>query len=51
MYPVTSMFELLRFPLVGVLGKLRLARTILACNRVRDWRALEAVRDWLARRS
>jgi len=49
MYPVTSMLELLRFPLVGVLGKLRLARTILACNRVRDWRALEAVpvEEWL----
>ena len=49
MYPVTSPWELLRFPLVGMIGKLRLARTILTCNRIRDWRALEAVsvEEWL----
>ncbi len=49
MYPVTSPWELLRFPLVGMIGKVRLARTILACNRIRDWRVLEAVsvEEWL----
>ena len=49
MYPVTSPWELLRFPLVGMVGKARLARTILTCNRIRDWRALEAVsvEEWL----
>lgn len=49
MYPVTSPWELLRFPLVGMIGKVRLAHTILACNRIRDWRALEAVsvEEWL----
>ena len=48
-YPVTSSWELLKFPLVGLVGKLRLARTILACNRIRDWRTLESVpvEEWL----
>ncbi len=50
-YSVSSMLDLLRFPLVGVLGKLRLARTIVACNRIRDWRELESVsvEEWLLR--
>ncbi len=50
-YSVSSMLDLLRFPLVGVIGKLRLARTILTCNRIRDWRELEAVtvEEWLLR--
>lgn len=48
-YPVSTAFDLLRFPLVGLWGKLRLARAILACKRVRDWRCLEtvSVEDWL----
>ncbi|MFZ1504638.1 MAG: NAD(P)/FAD-dependent oxidoreductase [Nitrospira sp.] len=50
-YSVSTTLELLRFPLVGIIGKLRLARTILACNRIRDWRELESVsvEEWLIR--
>ncbi len=51
LYSMTTALELLRFPLVGVLGKLRLARTIWECNRIRDWKELEAisVEEWLTR--
>lgn len=50
-YPVSSMLDLLRFPLVGAIGKLRLAHTIVRCNRIRDWKALESVsvEEWLIR--
>ncbi len=50
-YPVSTTLDLLRFPLVGIIGKLRLARTIVACNRIRDWRELEtvSVEEWLLR--
>lgn len=50
-YSVSTTLDLLRFPLVGLIGKMRLARTIIACNRIRDWRELEtvSVEEWLVR--
>jgi protoporphyrinogen oxidase len=35
--------ELLRFPLVGPLGKVRLAWSVLRCLRIRDWKTLEGI--------
>jgi protoporphyrinogen oxidase len=48
-YSVSSSWEFLRFPLVSLWGKLRLALTILYCSRVRNWQRLEriTVEDWL----
>ena len=40
-YSVSSSLEFLRFPLVGLWGKIRLAATLLYCARIRDWRRLE----------
>jgi len=50
-YSLSNTVELLRFPLVGLIGKLRLALTILRCLRIRDWEQLEAipVEEWLTR--
>jgi len=50
-YSVSSSLEFLRFPLVGLWGKIRLAATLLYCARIRDWRRLEriSVEDWLIR--
>jgi protoporphyrinogen oxidase len=50
-YSVSSGMEFLRFPLVGVLGKLRLMLTILYCARLHDWRRLEKIplEEWLVR--
>jgi protoporphyrinogen oxidase len=48
-YSVSSSWEFLRFPLVSLWGKFRLALTILYCSRIRDWQRLEkiTVEDWL----
>jgi protoporphyrinogen oxidase len=48
-YSVSSSWEFLRFPLVSLWGKFRLALTILYCSRVRNWQRLEqiTVEDWL----
>ncbi len=50
-YSVTTTMDLLRLPLLGCMEKLRLARAVLACNRIRDWRELETVPvdEWLIR--
>jgi protoporphyrinogen oxidase len=50
-YSVSSALEFLRFPLVGPVGKLRLALTLLYCARLRDWQRLEQipVESWLVR--
>jgi protoporphyrinogen oxidase len=42
-YSVSTMLEFLRFPLVGFLGKARLAFTILYCAYTRNWRRLEKI--------
>lgn len=50
-YSLSNTMELLRFPLVGPVGKLRLAFSVLRCLRIRDWKALEGitVEAWLTR--
>jgi protoporphyrinogen oxidase len=51
LHSVSSAWELLRFPVLGPLDKLRLGATILYTSRIRDGRRLERVlaADWLAR--
>ena len=51
LYSVSNAVELLRFPLLSPLAKLRLAATVFYASRIRDGRRLEgvAVADWLAR--
>jgi protoporphyrinogen oxidase len=51
LHSVSSAVEFLRFPLVGLWGKMRLALTLLYCARLRDWRRLEeiTVEDWLVK--
>jgi protoporphyrinogen oxidase len=50
-YSVSNTWELMRFPLVSLWGKFRLALTILYCSRIRDWQRLEkiTVEDWLVK--
>jgi protoporphyrinogen oxidase len=50
-YSVSNSREFLRFPLVSLWGKFRLALTMLYCSRIRDWQRLEkiTVEDWLIR--
>jgi len=45
--------EFLKFPPLGLIGKLRLAFTIFYASRVKDWKRLEAisVEDWLTKLS
>jgi protoporphyrinogen oxidase len=46
---LSSTFEFLTFPALGLLDKARLAGTILYASRIRDWRPLEAIlaSQWL----
>lgn len=48
-HPMTTPLEFLRFPPLSMLDRARLAYTILACRRIKDWRALEQipVAEWL----
>lgn len=48
-YSMSNNLDFLRFPLVSLLGKIRLALTVLYCARLNDWRRLEtiSVEDWL----
>lgn len=50
-YSMSNTIEFLRFPLLGLIGKLRLALTILYGSRIKNWRRLEkiSVEDWLSR--
>ncbi|WP_447603665.1 NAD(P)/FAD-dependent oxidoreductase [Nitrospira sp. Nam80] len=50
-YSLSNTMELLRFPLVGLAGKVRLALAVLRCLRIRDWKALEGitVEAWLTK--
>lgn len=52
-YPISTPLDLLRFPPLGPLQRLRLVRSLLACRRVKDWTALEDVdvETWLRRQS
>lgn len=50
-YSLSGTVEFLRFPLVSLFGKIRLAFTILYCSRIRDWKGLEqvSVEEWLVK--
>jgi protoporphyrinogen oxidase len=50
-HSMSSGLDFLRFPPVSLIGKLRLAFTILYCARIKDWRRLEQVKvgEWLNR--
>jgi protoporphyrinogen oxidase len=51
LHSMSDALEFLRFPLLGLVDKLRLGATIVRASRIRDWRALERVpvEDWLRR--
>jgi len=42
LYSISSNLEFLRFPLLSLFGKARLAWTMVYCSRISDWRRLEA---------
>lgn len=50
-HSLSNTIELLRFPRVGPIGKVRLALVVLHCLRMRDWRVLEkvTVEAWLTK--
>ena len=52
-HPLSSGLDFLRFPLLSLWSKFRLAATILYCSRIRDWRPLESmtVEKFLVRHS
>ncbi len=52
-HSLSSGLDFLRFPLLGLWSKLRLAATILYCSRISDWHRLEhmSVEDFLVRYS
>ena len=51
LYSMSDSLEFLRFPPLGMVGKLRLAATILYASRLKDWKKLEKipVATWLRR--
>jgi protoporphyrinogen oxidase len=53
LYSMSNTLEFLRFPPLGLAGKLRLGATIFYASRVKDWKKLEGVlvADWLCRLS
>ena len=52
-HPLSSGLDFLRFPLLGLWSKFRLAATILYCSRISDWKRLEGmtVEEFLVRYS
>lgn len=50
-YSVSNTIDFLRFPPLGLLGKLRLAFTLIYGSRIKNWRRLEkiSVEDWLVK--
>jgi len=50
---MSNTLEFLKFPPLGLIGKLRLGGTIFYASRVNDWRSLErvTVEDWLTKLS
>jgi protoporphyrinogen oxidase len=52
-HPLSSGLDFLRFPLLNLWSKFRLAATILYCSRIRDWKPLESmtVEEFLVRHS
>ena len=53
LHSMSTSLDFLRFPLIGIVGKARLAATIMYASRIRDWRALERipVAEWLEKLS
>jgi protoporphyrinogen oxidase len=53
LYPMSTPLEFLRFPPLRMIDRARLALTILACRRIKDWHDLEhvSVEEWLTRLS
>lgn len=53
LHSMSSSLDFLRFPLIGLVGKARLAATILYASRIKDWRSLERipVGEWLEKLS
>jgi protoporphyrinogen oxidase len=51
LYSMSNTLEFLRFPPLGLWGKLRLGMTIFYASRLKDWKKLERVlaTDWLRR--
>jgi protoporphyrinogen oxidase len=51
LYSMSGNLDFFRFPLLSLLGKMRLAFTVLYCSRITDWQRLEriAVEDWLVK--
>jgi protoporphyrinogen oxidase len=51
LYSLSNSLEFLRFPPLGLLGKLRLGGTIFYASRIKNWQRLEKilVADWLRR--
>lgn len=52
-YSISTPLDLLRFPPLDPLDRLRLIRSLLACRRIKDWHTLEDVdvESWLRRLS
>ena len=50
---MSTSLDFLRFPLIGLIGKARLAATIMYASRIKDWRSLEKipVGEWLEKLS
>ena len=53
LYSMSNTIEFLKFPPLGLIGKLRLGATIFYASRVKDWKRLERipVADWLGKLS
>lgn len=53
MHSISSNMEFLKFPLLSLMSKARLAWTMLYCSRINDWRRLEqeSIEDFLLRTS
>jgi len=51
LFSMSNSLEFLKFPPLGLVGKFRLALTILRASRIRDWKKLEGIPvvDWLRR--
>lgn len=53
LYSMSNAMEFMQFPILGLVGKLRLGATIFYASRIRNWKALESisVSEWLAKLS
>ena len=51
LYSISNTLEFLRFPPLSLIGKIRLAFTLLYGSRIKNWQKLEqiSVKDWLLR--